>query len=166
MQRQQWTYGSPFEWLSSPEPMVWRRAYIGEREQIAAARDFARALFAGTAREDDVASIVTELVSNALLHTRSGQPNGWFGLELEYADLSYIGVTDLGGGGTPTVQPAPPPQSLEENGRGLRIVQNLATSMGVHGHPDGGHTVWADVDLRARDNPTVPRPDLTVVPAS
>ena len=156
-------YGSAAAWLRSPEPMRWRRTYPGRADQVAVARKFAVSLFAGTGYEDEVAFIVSELASNAIRHTQSGHHGGWFGVELVLDDVAYIGVTDQGGGGVPTVVPETPGEPQAEHGRGLRAVSQLAMALGIHGSPDGGHTVWADLDLCVE---TGIRPDLQAVLAS
>jgi|GEM_PF-2306034 len=143
--------GSAQEWLKGPGPLVWRRTFPGRTDQIREARRLAAALFAGTAREDDVALIVTELCSNAVLYTRSSQPGGWFGLELVLDDLAYVAVTDLGGVGAPSL---PSRMALHNEpclgGRGLFLASQLAFTIGVHGSPAVGHTVWTDIDMHTQ----------------
>jgi len=131
--------------------MRWRRVYSGRVDQVGSAREFARSLFAGTGREQDVATIVSELCSNAVRHTRSGEARGWFGLEVTFGDLAYIGVTDLGGGCVPLFRSKKPGCELDIGGRGLQIVAELAVSYGVHGSTEHGHTVWADLALVDHD---------------
>ncbi|MFC7730698.1 ATP-binding protein [Actinomadura keratinilytica] len=156
-------YRSAVEWLRSPEPLRWRRTYPGRADQVAVARRFAVSLFAGTGYEEEAGFIVAELASNAVRHTHSGHHGGWFGLEVVLEDVAYVGVTDQGGGGIPVVLPESPDQSVAEHGRGLRAVSRLAAALGIHGSSDGGHTVWADLDLCAE---TGIRPDLQAVLAS
>ncbi|SEG79014.1 Histidine kinase-like ATPase domain-containing protein [Thermomonospora echinospora] len=156
-------YQSAAEWLRSPEPLRWRRTYPGRLDQVAVARRFAVSLFAGTGYEDEVGFIVTELASNAVRHSYSGHRGGWFGLEVVLDDVAYVGVTDQGGGGVPIVLPELPDQPMTEHGRGLRAVSKLAMALGIHGSGDGGHTVWADLDLCAE---TGTRPDLQAVLSS
>ncbi|WP_344587567.1 ATP-binding protein [Actinomadura vinacea] len=113
-------------------------------DQIPAARHFAMYLFAETAIADEVGFVVTELASNAVRHTLSGQ-GGSFSVELVNNGLAYVAVSDLGGGGYPTVRPDPIDGSNREHGRGLLAISKLAVSLGVHGSPEEGHTVWADL---------------------
>ncbi|MDL4775747.1 ATP-binding protein [Actinomadura xylanilytica] len=160
MSKRKWGCSSPADWLRLSEPMAWRRTYAGRLDQIPVARQFAVALFAGTGYEDEVAFIVTELTSNAVRHTRSGEHGGWFGLELTLADLAYLAVTDQGGRGFPTVVVEQPGGERCEHGRGLLTVSELAVAVGTHGNRDVGHTVWADLDLKARPEA---RPDLAIV---
>jgi serine/threonine-protein kinase RsbW len=136
------------EWLWGPEPMRWRRVFSGRADQVRPARVFASTLFAGTGREEDVAVVVAELATNAVRHSRSGAQRGWFGLEVTLADVAYVAVTDQGGGRVPSVHAKAAEHGLEVSGRGLLMVSKLALATGIHGSPQVGYTVWADIDLR------------------
>ncbi|MFC9973902.1 ATP-binding protein [Spirillospora sp. NPDC127200] len=142
-----WKGGSPGEWLWAPEEMRWRRVYSGRLDQVQAACVFAGRLFAGERCADVVEKAVSELGGNAIRHTRSGEEGGWFGLEVVYADPVYVAVTDLGGYGRPCVRPANSAAQTQGPGRGLQILAELAVTLGIHGSPDLGHTVWVDLDL-------------------
>ncbi|TDD80866.1 ATP-binding protein [Actinomadura darangshiensis] len=134
--------------------MRWRRVFSGRADQVRSARVFASALFAGTGREDDVAVVVAELATNAVRHSRSGTQRGWFGLEVTMADVAYVAVTDQGGGRVPYLQAERPDESLQVSGRGLLMVSRLALATGMHGSPQVGYTVWADMDLRGGGHAT------------
>ncbi|WP_395110227.1 ATP-binding protein [Actinomadura sp. SCN-SB] len=123
--------------------MMWRRIYPGRLDQIAQVRSWVRAQCADTERADDAALIAAELTSNALLHTRSGHPGGWFGVELTRHHDLCLAVHDLGGRTIPAFSTADGQGVLAEHGRGLRVVAELAAQVGVEGDPVGGHTVWA-----------------------
>jgi anti-sigma regulatory factor (Ser/Thr protein kinase) len=84
----------------------------------------------------DVAELLSsELVTNAVLHARSG-------IELEAARTGSalrVDVRDVGRGRVqPKAQPAP---TEAEGGRGLSIVASLAESWGVEESPSG-KSVW------------------------
>jgi anti-sigma regulatory factor (Ser/Thr protein kinase) len=158
MGRGKWSYGSSAEWLASSGPMSWRRTYPGRADQAAVARRFAASLLAGTGRGEEVEFIVSELVSNALRYTRSGEKGGWFALEVALTELAYVAVTDLGGGGRPAVQLEPTLGEPCEGGWGLLGVSKLAVAIGIHGNPQVGHTVWADLAPVADEGE--PQPDL------
>ncbi|MEV5828750.1 ATP-binding protein [Spirillospora sp. NPDC052242] len=143
--------------------MRWRRVFSGRVDQVHAARTFAAFMFAGTDREDDVAVVVAELATNAVLHSKSGEPHGWFGLELTLADVSYVAVTDQGGGAVPTVRFARFEDEPAEGGRGLFMVSELAIATGIYGSRQVGHTVWADMDLRSSSNASNVRRSATLV---
>ncbi|MCP2342043.1 ATP-binding protein [Actinomadura rupiterrae] len=149
MEDTKWARTSAAEWLHSRPQMRWRRVFPGQAEQVPYARKLAQDLFAGAPCESLVALAVSELAGNALRHSISGAGNGgWFGLELVYAKLVYVAVTDLGGEGIPTVLPEGYRSCpTRENGRGLRMLYDLSVSLGVHGSSALGHTVWVDLDF-------------------
>ncbi|WP_125618151.1 ATP-binding protein [Actinomadura sp. WAC 06369] len=148
MGNKNWRLCTPGEWLWTSDPMRWRRIFPGRADQVTVARVFAAGLFDGSGREEDVAVVVAELASNAVRHSRSGAERGWFGLEVTLAEVSYIGVTDLGGGCIPTIRSENPDCEPRVGGRGLLMVSQLAVATGIHGSPVIGHTVWADMDMR------------------
>ncbi|MFC9973904.1 ATP-binding protein [Spirillospora sp. NPDC127200] len=134
------------EWVGS-SPLVWRRAYPGRKEQVAIARRFAKSLFAAGHCGEAVGFAVSELATNALRHTRSGQiDGGWFGVEIIDDDPVYVAVTDLGGDKVPVLWPESVGDQFREHGRGLRALSTMAIALGIHGSPALGHTVWVDLD--------------------
>lgn len=89
---------------------------------------------------DTAALVVTEAVTNALLHTRSGLPGGTITVSICPLDNGHIriGVTDQGD----TDAPAPNPH--RDGGRGLHLIHALTHDCGLNGGPNG-HTLWADL---------------------
>ena len=133
-------------WLVGGESMTWRRVFAGRADQVAPARKFAAYMLADTGRADDAELIACELISNALLHSRSGEPGGWFGVEVTRHGDVQIAVYDLGGKGTPLL-PDTAGNDSSEHGRGLHVICDLAAEIGVRGSPEDGHLVWARLDL-------------------
>ncbi|MEU9019951.1 ATP-binding protein [Actinomadura sp. NPDC048394] len=89
---------------------------------------------------DDLVTVVSELVCNAVTHTASGD-GGWVTVSLLAGDgFLRLEVADDGaGGGCPQVRA----ETGAESGRGLRIVDALACAWGFR--PDGpGTVVWAE----------------------
>ncbi|MFC4586810.1 ATP-binding protein [Sphaerisporangium corydalis] len=92
------------------EGLVWRRVFTGTLDQVPQARRFVRFLLKDIACVDVAELVVSELAGNALCHTRSGHPGGWFMVEVVLgagngrgdgpADV-LITVHDCGGGGIP-----------------------------------------------------------------
>lgn len=91
---------------------------------------------------DDAAVIMSELFSNALRHARP-LPSGDIQVAWKHeGDLIELAVSDGGA----TTEPRPARSSLSSlGGRGLSIVEALATGWGVRHEDDGATTVWATV---------------------
>jgi two-component sensor histidine kinase len=98
---------------------------------------------------DDVQLMVSELTTNVIQHvlTDFQVSVGRIGQEIR------VEVSD-DGGGAPAIRPVLPEAC---NGRGLQIVDSLATQWGVHALSDSGKTVWFTVALTGPD-------DLAAVP--
>jgi anti-sigma regulatory factor (Ser/Thr protein kinase) len=95
---------------------------------------------------DDAALIISELFTNALIHTESTE----IVCRVLAAPRSlYLSITDQGHGPIgPRVRPADPDEDCDdaENGRGLLLVSALAAAWGVATDPGHGRTVWAVLD--------------------
>lgn len=103
---------------------------------------------------DTAALVVSELVTNAIVHTASAQ----IVCELQDGDdLVRIAVRDEG---CAPGEPHPSPQRPEEeHGRGLLLIESLCRSWGAQ--PAGlGLLVWADVPRGVLDAATAAHSDL------
>ena len=90
---------------------------------------------------DDAALVVSELVTNAVLHA-----GGHLRLDVSgTGDVVRLAVTD-GSSAVPQPREAGP---LETSGRGLAIVAAIASRWGVDDSA-AGKTVWAELDLPDR----------------
>jgi anti-anti-sigma factor len=92
--------------------------------------------------------LADELVTNAVVHARTP-----LRLRLELrGDLLHIAVHDA----SPRLLRLVPYDPEGEGGRGLRLVEQLATSWGVRRRPDGGgKVVWCTLRLWPRWGPDV-----------
>jgi len=96
------------------------------------------------ARLLDVALIVSELVTNSVLHADVG-PHQSLTVDLElFGDRLRITVTDPGSPLEPQLL-APSPGT--PGGLGLRLVDQLSTAWGVGHDPVGTTQVWCDILL-------------------
>lgn len=90
---------------------------------------------------DDAALIASELVSNAIAHSRSGEPGGILTIAVEMApqpgDVRIL-VRDAGGLEAPVLTPASPDS---EHGRGLAIITALAAEWGSETN-QAGRATW------------------------
>jgi hypothetical protein len=89
----------------------------------------------------DAVLLTSELAANAIQHTASGQ-GGTFAVTIcPRPPAIRICVTD---GGAPDGPSITSPASLAASGRGLAIVDTLASRWGHHAGP-GGRTVWFEL---------------------
>lgn len=114
----------------------------GAPASVREARAFVRETLCGHASAEAAAVCVSELVTNAITHTRSGGPGGKVTVAVQPGpDGADICVWDAGGLSGPTV--SEPPDGAE-HGRGLRIVDALAAEWGTRAAA-GGRVVWCRV---------------------
>jgi serine/threonine-protein kinase RsbW len=128
----------------------WRRLFRGEGRQLGMMRRWLASLLPAGPARDDLVLVATELASNAICHTASGQ-DGWFAVEVTLCQsVVRIGVTD---GGCPA-----PPRVIEdpaaERGRGLLLVRAMAVRTGISA-AGPGRLLWADIRWEAGSPPAV-----------
>lgn len=90
---------------------------------------------------DDIVLLVSEVVSNAVRHSDSRRPGGRVTLTLaSIGDVLHVEVTDAG---SATSSPIEPKDAAPDDagGRGLWLVNELATAWGWHEVPNG-RVVW------------------------
>ena len=84
------------------------------------------------------ALLVSELLTNAVTHA-----GGMVGVEVEMDDQGVtVGVHDY----SPTPPTMTPAADLAEHGRGMTLVDGLATTWGSRTWPDQSKTVWFQLD--------------------
>lgn len=129
------------------------------------ARAFVRTTLAPHAYPDlvvqDACLAVSEFATNAILHT-----SGHYTVRVHHGKSRVrVEVSDTGtSDSTPHVKR---PSPVAEHSRGLALIRDLATSCGVHPHPDGQTTVWAEfaaqppsVPARPTANAALPHPSI------
>jgi len=89
---------------------------------------------------EDAQLIVSELMCNAVRHAGTD-------IDLTIQELEHGVRLEVSDGSTDQVQPRTA-TFLEEGGRGLQLVNALASDHGVRLRP-GGKTVWAELDTPA-----------------
>ncbi|WP_371598300.1 ATP-binding protein [Streptomyces sp. NBC_00564] len=127
---------------------VWGLTCPGFPEEVSRARRWTRDILRGSPLAEDAEVIVSELSTNAILHTASGQESGSFHLALAVSSQMVApSVTDDGGNGTaPKVEHQ---GDDAEHGRGLGMVSAIAHRVVVH-DSNGGYTVTAELFVDAR----------------
>jgi len=117
------------------------RDFPRRSDQVLKVRDFVRRTLGdwGVTRPEDLVLIASELFSNAVLHG-AGRVEIRMSLGTERVRLE---VLDEGTGSVPVVRK--PLAAGTVTGRGLRIVERLATTWGSTRDPAGRITVWAEL---------------------
>jgi len=123
--------------------------FPGETVGVGQAREFVRGIL-GSAwpRCDDLLLMVSEVASNAVRHTASGDGGGWFDLTIAAAGFGVrIAIADGGGSSEPRISDRGGEPDVLTGGRGLRIVDALADRWGHTGN-ELGRVVWFEVECR------------------
>ncbi|MEU2625491.1 ATP-binding protein [Kitasatospora sp. NPDC007106] len=148
--------------------MMWIARFPGVPESVRAARRMVREALGPSAGAEDAALVVSELVTNAVVHSRSGAGGVlWVEVRRRHGTVR-VSVTDGGTAdgpaphGPPHPLPHRPPVDAGDFGRGLRIVDALAARWGSVGEAaDGRRTVWAELAPARGGGP----PERTAGPA-
>jgi anti-sigma regulatory factor (Ser/Thr protein kinase) len=137
----------------------WARTFPGVAASVPEARRFVAGVLAGCPAREVLMTCISELCTNAIAHTASGN-GGVFTVEVELPQdgVARISVTDDGGPSLPAAASLDPaaasldPASLDsavsldlmaEGGRGLALVAACTSRWGyIDAHP--GRTVWAE----------------------
>ena len=121
-----------------PLLLSWARAFPGTAEQVGAARRFTADLLMGLPLLDDALIVVSELITNAVLHTESGKPGGLVTVQVSrWRHGVRIAVTDQGSRGTPVICDPAAAGGLTGNGNGLWMVSCLASHLDWHDDASG-----------------------------
>jgi anti-sigma regulatory factor (Ser/Thr protein kinase) len=133
----------PGEASSTPSPLdaFSERAFSPVVDAASAARSFALGIVGpDDARCDDVALVVSELASNAVLHARTPFS---VRLRIDATGRIRVEVRDAS-----AVQPTRRRYSADAvTGRGLRIIEACTDRWGVEAEADG-KVVWCELDAR------------------
>jgi anti-sigma regulatory factor (Ser/Thr protein kinase) len=135
--------GTPVCELASQLSWKCSRTFPARADQIARSRAFMAQVLTDCQFAQDALLIVSELCTNAVLHSNSGQLDGHFTVRAEVhdGDCLWIEVEDQGGRWVNR-------ERSVEGGRGLGIVTALADYWDVRGD-DGGWVVRARLDWPA-----------------
>ena len=123
---------------------VCKLAIPGRAEHVQHARQFTDLVLTAHSRDDEgtCGLLVSELVTNSLLHSDSGVDGGIVTITITLSPGEIlVAVTDDGGAGEPALSPDAGGDDDAEHGRGLFLVQQLS---GEWGHDRQGRqlTTW------------------------
>jgi len=117
--------------------LAWSRAFPAVPAEVGEARQFLSAILDGRPATADAILCLSELATNATVHSRSQEPGGHFSVRIQLHDSRLrVEVSDQGG---PWAQPD---TTDERNGRGLLIVDQLTRA----GNDQTGWTIWFEME--------------------
>lgn len=122
-------------------PVNARRVFHGLASQVPMGRHFVADVLSGCPAAADAVLMASELLTNAVIHSRSGT-DGTLAVTVAHgAARVRVEVDDQGG---PWIES---PDASGERGRGLIIVSELAAAWGITGD-ENGRVVWFEIDCR------------------
>jgi anti-sigma regulatory factor (Ser/Thr protein kinase) len=134
-------------------PRASASTYPGGPEHIHQVRADVRRLLVGCPVADDVILCVSELATNAALHSDSRRSGGTFTIRTESCPGAGVRIEVEDDGG-PWVSPVSDPT----HGRGLDIVRALADEWGITTTP-AGRAVWAHITWVAHSDTGLAQPN-------
>jgi anti-sigma regulatory factor (Ser/Thr protein kinase) len=121
----------------------WARAFPGSPRQVSAARQFVASALDGSPWREDAVIVVSELFTNALRHTQSGQPGGLVVVGVsQWPQGVRVAVTDQGSANQPVIRNPGPNRQPVDSGNGLYLVACLSGRLEWH-EDAWGRTVCA-----------------------
>ncbi|RJL33312.1 ATP-binding protein [Bailinhaonella thermotolerans] len=117
--------------------------FPGQEDHVPAVRAYVRVLYEDHPRLDDLLLILTELITNAVRHTRSGERGG--AVTVNVLGPPYeprFEIQDQGGKAHSEPRHRDPADA--EGGYGLRLVEALASRWGADSWP-GGTRTWFEI---------------------
>jgi anti-sigma regulatory factor (Ser/Thr protein kinase) len=137
----------------------WTRHFAGSPDQVREVRCWLEDLLPDCDARADVLLLASELCTNAIVHSRSGEAGGQFSVDIDWAPtLARVVVGDQGSANGPAVAARTGDViPLDESGRGLLLVDGLADDWGTASRPNR-RWVWADVRWQARGGPMLGAP--------
>src|SRR5882724_3475105 len=104
-------------------PLWWSRDFPGEPPRVGQARSWVAGLLPACDALDDLLIFASELATNAVTHTRSGQPGGRFTVEVTWSPQSArVVVGDQGSHEVPVSAAGNGNRAADlESGRGLLL---------------------------------------------
>jgi anti-sigma regulatory factor (Ser/Thr protein kinase) len=144
-----------------PAPFAawWTRHFRGGADQVHEVRHWLEDLLPDCAARTDVLVLASELCTNAIVHSRSGEAGGQFSVDVDWAPtLARVVIGDQGSDKAPAIAARTGDAvKLGESGRGLLLVDDLADDWGTASRPNR-RWVWADVEWQARGGPLLAAP--------
>lgn len=133
---------------TAEERILARRTFPGQPGQVSVARRWLAQMIDGFAATDEVLLACSELATNAIMHSASGQPGGQFTVRLAIRqDIVRVEVLDQGcawPGKQESLGYGEHAKDASQCGRGLTIVAAITDVWGITGDQEG-RTTWCEI---------------------
>ncbi len=120
--------------LPSSYAVTVKRTFPGSPDQVARVREFVRLVLGPVPVVDEAVLLASELATNAVIHTASGQGGSFDVAASRYPSAVRVEVHDAGSHQVPMPRPQ---DQLTEEGRGLGLVSLMADRWGHREDMDG-----------------------------
>jgi anti-sigma regulatory factor (Ser/Thr protein kinase) len=128
------------------EPQTYTGTFPGRPENVRHVRGILAELLHGCPAADDAVLLVSELCSNAVLHSNSGDPGGEYVVRAElHDDWVWVEVEDQGG------KWKTKKARIDGRGHGLDVVRTIANDSGIDGS-EHGRVAWFRLDWRPAES--------------
>jgi anti-sigma regulatory factor (Ser/Thr protein kinase) len=127
--------------LPSSYTVTVKRTFPGSPDQVARVREFVRLVIGPLPVVDEAVLLASELATNAVIHTASGQGRAFDVAVSRYPSAVRVEVHDAGSHQVPMLRPR---DHLTEKGRGLGLVSLVADRWG-HSDDMGGRSVFFEL---------------------
>jgi anti-sigma regulatory factor (Ser/Thr protein kinase) len=132
---------APLAETATATPVSWSRSFPATAAQAGAARRYLAAILNGSPATAEAVLCLSELATNAIVHSGSARPGGTFTVRVRLdVESMWVEVRDQGG---PWHEGRP---AQDTRGRGLLIVARTAREWGRAGDSETGWTVWFALD--------------------
>jgi hypothetical protein len=129
-----------------------RCTFRGKQDQVARARDFVKRVVGWCPMLDEAVLLTSELCTNTVQHTATGRGGSFEVAVYRAHDSLRIEVRDEGSKTVPAIRRL---EELSEDGRGLEVVDLIATRWGQSGD-DFGRCVFFELHWASTQMTTAP----------
>ena len=130
----------PADAIKATSPRTWSRSFRATADQVREARKFLAGVLDSSLLAADALTCLSELASNSVLHSSSRRPGGSFAVRASlHSGVLRVEVEDEGG-------PWESQRELDgQGGRGLLVVDGLASDWSISGDGTGSRIVWFEI---------------------
>jgi Histidine kinase-like ATPase domain len=120
-------------------PLTWERTYPGRTDQASQMRKALRAFLAGCPAAEDAVLLASELATNTVAHSASGQPGGTFTVRVHlHGGCIHVQVEDQGSTWNGQIGAGRSPH-------GLYLLRHLSAACGAR-YGQHGWIIWFTID--------------------